>query len=121
MPKRKRIWSAWNYRIEKVNGSWTTSTIYNMNILQQVSEKRNYFLSVNDAGMINPTKVIRNFEYDHPIFDIPAMEAQRYLPQLNENGKIYYCGSYFGYGFHEDALKSGIQAAEKLAGQQLWN
>jgi predicted NAD/FAD-binding protein len=121
MPNRKRIWSAWNYRIEKLNGSWKTSTVYNMNILQQVSKKRDYFLSVNDAGMIDPGKVIREFKYDHPIFDLEAINTQKSLRQLNKDGRIYYCGSYFGYGFHEDALKSGIQAAEKLSGKKLWN
>lgn len=121
MPKRKRIWSAWNYRIEKINGSWTTSTVYDMNALQKVSDKKDYFLSVNDAGMIDPEKILRAFEYDHPIFDIEAIRAQKALPELNKNGQIYYCGSYFGYGFHEDALSSGIAAAEQLAEKKLWS
>ena len=60
MPNRKRVWSAWNYRIEKVNGSWTTSTVYDMNALQGVSKNRDYFLSVNDAGNINPKKFFGN-------------------------------------------------------------
>lgn len=121
MPNRKRVWSAWNYRIEKVNGSWTTSTVYDMNALQAVSKNRDYFLSVNDAGNINPEKILREFEYDHPIFNIEAMKAQESLQDLNETGPVYYCGSYFGYGFHEDALTSGINAAEKLSGEKLWN
>ena len=121
MPKRKRVWSAWNYRIEKQNGSWSTSTVYDMNALQQVSDKQDYFLSVNDGGNIDSEKIIREFEYDHPIFNIEAVEAQKELQTLNQDGRVYYCGSYFGYGFHEDALKSGITAAEKLAGRNLWN
>jgi uncharacterized protein len=121
MPSRKRVWSAWNYRIEKINGSWTTSTIYDMNALQKVSEDENYFLSVNDNGMINPDKIIREFMYDHPIFNLEAVKAQETLSQINETGPVYFCGSYFGYGFHEDALKSGIAAAEKLAGKKLWS
>lgn len=121
MPKRKRVWSAWNYRIEKLNGSWKTSTVYSMNALQQVSDKKEYFLSVNDAGIVNPDKIIKEFTYDHPVFTVDAIEAQKELHQLNENGQVYFCGSYFGYGFHEDALKSGIQAAEQLAGEKLWN
>lgn len=121
MPSRKRVWSAWNYRIEKINGSWTTSTIYDMNALQKISDKQDYFLSVNDSGMIDPRKVIREFEYDHPIFNLEAVQAQETLSQINETGPVYFCGSYFGYGFHEDALKSGIAAAEKLAGKKLWS
>ena len=121
MPQRKRVWSAWNYRIEKINGSWSTSTVYDMNALQQVSDYENYFLSVNDAGVIDPAKIIREFVYDHPIFSIDAVNAQADLPKLNQEGPIYYCGSYFGYGFHEDGLKAGIQAAEQLAKRKLWN
>jgi len=120
MPSRKRVWSAWNYRIEKINGSWNTSTVYDMNALQKVSEKQDYFLSVNDSGMIAPEKIIREFQYDHPIFNLEAVKAQESLKQLNETGPVYFCGSYFGYGFHEDALKSGIEAAEKLANKKLW-
>lgn len=121
MPNRKRVWSAWNYRIEKINGSWSTSTVYDMNSLQQVSDNQNYFLSVNDAGNIDPDKLIMEMEYDHPIFNVAAVEAQKELPSLNVSGPVYYCGSYFGYGFHEDALKSGIAAAEQLSGEKLWN
>lgn len=121
MPKRKRVWSAWNYRIEKKNGSWLTSTVYDMNTLQQVSEKQNYFLSVNDTGIVDESKILKEFEYDHPVFNLEAVKAQKHLASLNEKGQVYYCGSYFGYGFHEDALKSGIEASEKLAGRKLWN
>lgn len=121
MPRQSRVWSAWNYRIEKINGHWKTSTVYSMNSLQQVSDKREYFLSVNDTGIISPEKIIRQFTYDHPVFSVDSIEAQNELPTINEGGPVYFCGSYFGYGFHEDALKSGIQAAEKLAGKKLWN
>jgi predicted NAD/FAD-binding protein len=121
MPLRKRVWSAWNYRIEGKNGSYKTSTVYNMNILQGLPTNTDYLLSVNDPGNIDPGKVLMETWYDHPIFDIEAINAQPRLSELNNDGQIYFCGSYFGYGFHEDALKSGIAAAEKLAGKKLWN
>lgn len=121
MPQRKRVWSAWNYRIEGKNGHWTTSTVYNMNILQSLPTSTDYLLSVNDPGNIDPSKVIMETWYDHPVFNLEAIKAQPKLPSLNEDSPLYFCGSYFGYGFHEDALKSGIEAAEKLAGRKLWN
>ena len=121
MPLRKRVWSAWNYRIEGKNGQYTTSTVYNMNMLQGLPSKIDYMLSVNDPGNIDPKQVIMQTWYDHPVFDLEAIKAQNELPTLNDDGQIYFCGSYFGYGFHEDALKSGIEAAEKLAGKKLWN
>lgn len=121
MPKRKRVWSAWNYRIEGKNGQWKTSTVYNMNILQSLPTATDYMLSVNDPGNIDPSKVIMETWYDHPVFNLEAIESQQGLKRLNGQGPLYFCGSYFGYGFHEDALKSGIEAAEKLAGRKLWN
>lgn len=121
MPRRRRLWSAWNYRLEGKNGSWITSTVYNMNILQNLPAKKDYLLSVNDPGNIDLKKIIRQIRYDHPVFNLAAIKAQEELPTLNDEGKIYFCGSYFGYGFHEDALKSGIAAAEKLSGKNLWS
>jgi uncharacterized protein len=78
-------------------------------------------LSVNDPGNIDPNKIIRQMHYDHPVFNLAAIKAQQELATLNDEGNIYFCGSYFGYGFHEDALKSGIAAAEKISGKKLWN
>ena len=121
MPLRKRVWSAWNYRIEGKNGHYTTSTVYNMNMLQGLPTKTDYMLSVNDPGNIAPNKIIMETWYDHPVFNLDAIKAQHELSSLNNDGQIFFCGSYFGYGFHEDALKSGIEAAEKLAGKKLWN
>jgi len=121
MPRRKRVWSAWNYRIEARNGHFITSTVYNMNMLQGLPGKQDYLLSVNDPGNIDPDKIILEFQYDHPVFNLEAMDAQQHLSKLNQNGFIYFCGSYFGYGFHEDALKSGIAAAEQLTGKKLWD
>lgn len=109
MPKIKRTWSSWNYRIDK-----TPSTIYWMNSLQQVSNKRNYFVSINDHEAIDKSKVLRTIEYTHPLFDVEANKAQAELPNLNANGPVYYCGSYFRYGFHEDALMSSVALCKNL-------
>ncbi len=120
MPKIKSTWSAWNYRVEEIDGAVTATTIYDMNILQQVSKKKNYFVSINDPGRINPTKIIRKIEYEHPVFTTATAKAQHELPRLNENGASYFCGSYFRFGFHEDAFTSAVNLCEKLVGQNLW-
>jgi predicted NAD/FAD-binding protein len=119
MPKNRRVWSSWNYRIAKKDGVEIPSTIYWMNSLQGCSDKKNYFVSINSNGNIDPKKIIREMDYTHPLFDVPAIEAQKELPKLNEAGPVYFCGSYFRYGFHEDALLSAVQLCELILGRKL--
>lgn len=115
MPRTKSVWSSWNYRIENVNGELTPTTNYWMNSLQGVSDKVNYFVSINPLpGSIAPEKIIRSIDYEHPLFDVPAMKAQSELHKLNANGPIYFCGSYFRYGFHEDAYMSAVELCKNL-------
>lgn len=114
MPKKKLAWSSWNYRVEKDGNQLIPSTIYWMNRLQQVSDQQDYFVSINPSNSIDPQKVIREIDYEHPLFDVPAMQAQEELPMLNQDGPVYYCGSYFKYGFHEDAYASAVALCEKL-------
>lgn len=114
MPKLKSTWSSWNYRIETRNGELVPSTIYWMNSLQGVSDKKNYFVSINGENSINPDKIIKVIDYEHPLFDVPAMNAQKELATLNENGPLYFCGSYFKYGFHEDAYTSAVELCKQL-------
>ncbi len=117
MPKAKKAWSSWNYRI----GEKQPSTIYWMNNLQQVSDQRNYFISINDAGEIDRSKVLWDSEYTHPIYNVDSIQAQKKLSELNKNGVVFFCGSYFKYGFHEDALTSGLEVARAITGDSLWN
>lgn len=115
MPKTKSTWSSWNYSIEKNNGKVCPTTIYWMNRLQGVSKNKNYFVSINAVeGSVDKDKIIREIDYHHPLFDLAAIKAQENLLQLNENGPLYYCGSYFKYGFHEDAYKSAVDLCKKL-------
>lgn len=115
MPKTRSTWSSWNYRIEERNGVQIPTTIYWMNSLQGVSQKKNYFVSINPLeGSLDPKKIFRSIKYTHPLFDVPAMQAQDELPRLNETGPVYFCGSYFRYGFHEDAYMSAVELCSKL-------
>lgn len=114
MPKKKLAWSSWNYRVEKKGASLVPSTIYWMNKLQQVSDKKQYFVSINPSDQLNPSKVIKSIDYEHPLFDVPAMKAQEELHLLNQDGPVYYCGSYFKYGFHEDAYASAAELCKLL-------
>lgn len=118
MPSTRRCWASWNYRIDDSGAS----THYWMNSLQRVSEKRDYFVTLNGVHLVDRSQILKRLSYHHPLFDLNALRAQSELQVLNERSpgnKIFYCGSYFGYGFHEDALKSAHQLAEVLRGKVL--
>jgi len=87
---------------------------YWMNMLQDVSRKRNYFVSINPHDDLDEKKILREIDYEHPLFDVPAIHAQSSLKLLNESGPVYFCGSYFKYGFHEDAFKSAVDLCKNL-------
>ena len=86
-----------------------------MNSLQGVSKKKNYFVSINSLeGTVDKAKIIKEIEYEHPLFDVEAMKAQDRLHELNRTGPVYFCGSYFKYGFHEDAYASAVELCKGL-------
>ncbi len=120
MPKTKRCWASWNYRIDS-DGAPTTH--YWMNSLQGLSDKVNYFVSLNCADQIAPERVLRRINYEHPLFDLAAVRAQAELPALNRRSPeqtTYFAGAWFKYGFHEDGLASGLDCARAITGEELW-
>jgi predicted NAD/FAD-binding protein len=121
MPRNKRRWAGWNYYVDYTSdGELLSSFSYYMNKLQRVSERKDYFVTVNPWGRIDERKILREYDYEHPLFDIAAIHAQPHLPKLNENGRTYFCGSYFRYGFHEDAFRSAIEVCRKITGKPIW-
>jgi uncharacterized protein len=124
MPRRRLAWSAWNYRIEAANGAPARpQTIYWMNKLQGVSERTDYFVSINGEGSVDPAKVIRRIAYEHPLFSLGAIRAQAELPALNRRSPasaVHFAGSYFRYGFHEDAFASALDCARAITGEAIW-
>ena len=115
MPKQRKVWSCWNY-LAKQSGETTpsVSVSYWMNALQGLDESQNYFVSLNPIYEIDPDKIIRRIHYMHPVFDNQAMAAQKQLHQLQGDNRTWFAGSYFGYGFHEDALSSAVSIAKNL-------
>jgi predicted NAD/FAD-binding protein len=123
MPRRPLAWAAWNYRMEPSEEGERPSTHYWMNRLQGVSDRENYFVSLNYADRIDPAKVLWRTNYTHPIFDRAALAAQHHLPSINTESpgqRVFFAGSYFRYGFHEDALASGVQCARAVCGEDPW-
>lgn len=109
MPRSRRAWASWNVRVD---GDRAT-TVYWMNSLQRVSQKRDYFVSIDDPGLIDPSRILRTIAYRHPVFADETALAQRELASLN-GGRTFFCGSYFRYGFHEDAFTSAIAASDAV-------
>jgi predicted NAD/FAD-binding protein len=102
------------------DGRILPSTIYWMNRLQGVSDQQNYFVTLNDESSVNPKTVLRRIQYEHPVFSLGAIQAQAQLPGLNERmTNVFFCGSYFRYGFHEDAFTSALELCRRLTGERL--
>jgi len=118
MPRARRAWASWNYRVEEQPGGGTRATThYWMNALQGVSKKRDYFVSINGAENIPDAAVLYRTVYHHPVYTLEAMRAQRELPSLNTRSpqqRVFFCGSYFRHGFHEDAYASAVDLARGL-------
>ena len=115
MPRRRKLWSSWNY-IERADeaGHNQLTVSYWMNSLQQLKTSTDLFVTLNPAGRVEPSRVLGQYNYTHPVFNTAAMSAQRDLWDLQGRRRTWFCGSYFGYGFHEDALQSGLAVAEDL-------
>jgi predicted NAD/FAD-binding protein len=125
MPRTRGCWASWNYRIDgQADGTTAASTHYWMNSLQGVSQRQSYFVSLNSEDRIPEKAVLRRIEYHHPLFSLGAIAAQNELPSLNRISRdqsTYFCGSYFKYGFHEDAFTSALECARAVTGEALWS
>jgi predicted NAD/FAD-binding protein len=116
MPGRKKLWSSWNFLKQKKGAEDGLCVTYWMNRLQNLQTDTNLFVTLNPFGEIHPKAIEAEFEYEHPVFDAAAIEAQKNLWAIQGKRRSWFCGSYFGYGFHEDGLKSGLAVAEQLGG-----
>ena len=113
MPDRKITWSSWNSIIEKKDSDKSCVT-YWLNKLQNLKTKNNYFLTLNPIFEINEKKVFKKIEFTHPFYDLQTIDAQKHLSELQGINNSWFCGSYFGYGFHEDGLKSALDIVNKI-------
>ncbi len=120
MPQARRSWAAFNCRLEVHNKKEQVTFNYYLNLLQQFSAKKDYFLAIGNDWSIDPKKIMQRFYYTHPVYSVPSAKAQSRLQELNKNGRIYFCGSYFRYAFHEDAFVSALDACCALTGEKLW-
>lgn len=111
MPESRRAWASWNYRVRGDRAPFVT---YHMNRLQGLESKHDFFVTLNGADRVDPRRVIAEFAYDHPVFDAQAMRAQQHHAHIDGVRSTHFCGAYWGWGFHEDGVRSAVRVCEKL-------
>ena len=118
MPRRRAAWAAWN--VLKAQGKAGLTLTYWMNRLQNIPEHYPLFVTLNPARMPEPSSTFATIEYDHPLYDAAAIDAQSRLEEIQGRDRVWFCGAWTGYGFHEDGLRSGLDAAGALGGRPPW-
>ena len=113
MPKNKNAWCSWN-SLMKESDVQKNSITYWLNLLQNLKCKENIFLTLNPYFEIDKSKILKKVRFTHPYFDQSALDFQSELKNLQNKRNILFCGSYFGYGFHEDGIKSSIEMLKSI-------
>jgi uncharacterized protein len=121
LPRRRRVWSAWNY----VGGPGRDAArpvcvSYLVNQLQPLPFVTPLVVTLNPVIEPAPGTELRRFVYDHPLFDLAAIDAQRRLPMLQGQQRTWFAGAWTGYGFHEDGLKSALRVAADFSSLPQW-
>lgn len=111
LPKRRRAWGSWNYRIREDDTDKVAIT-YSMNMLQSLDTQEHYCVTLNETDRIDPAKIIRSITYHHPLFTQERDGAQSRHHEVIGPNRTSFCGAYWGYGFHEDGVRSGVKVAE---------
>ena len=119
LPKRHRAWASWNYWLEGTQGEEARlpAVTYNMNILQHIRAPQTFCVTLNRTEAINPSKIWRQFTYEHPVFTIEAIAAQSKRAVINGAQHSWFCGAYWYNGFHEDGVRSALDVVTQLEAQ----
>lgn len=111
LPKNRRAWAAWNYhRLEREQDQ--VAMTYNMNILQNFSCETQFCVTLNNTSAVDPSKIIAKMRYEHPVYTPESVAAQGRQREINGQDRIYFCGAYWRYGFHEDGVASAMNALD---------
>lgn len=116
LPQNQRAWASWNYiREEGTDIDAPVTLTYDMTRLQCLNTKERYCVTLNPARSIPQASVIRQIDYTHPVYNFESLSSQKELGRLNGVRNTYFCGSYFGYGFHEDAVRSAVDVGRMFS------
>ncbi|MDX1697451.1 MAG: hypothetical protein R3308_04150, partial [Thiohalobacterales bacterium] len=111
LPRQRRAWAAWNY-LRRSDTHTRVSVTYNMNMLQGIEAPETFCVTLNDTDIIDPARIIRRLQYEHPVFTPDGIAAQQRHGEINGLHRTWYCGAYWRYGFHEDGVVSAMHAVE---------
>ena len=113
LPRSRRAWASWNYHVAADDRD-AVSVTYNMNRLQGLDAPVLFNVTLNDSGLVRPDRVLARFTYEHPVFAPGRDAAQRRHAEVVGVNRTSFCGAYWGFGFHEDGVRSGLAVAEPL-------
>jgi len=113
LPRRRRAWASWNFRLGDPAPSAATVS-YWLNNVQQLKARGDYLVTLNQPQAVDPAKTIRSLEYMHPVYSPQAVRAQARWPEISGTDRTHYCGAYWGWGTHEDGVVSAIRATQPL-------
>ena len=113
MPKNRKSWCSWNSAIDQNNLNQNSVT-YWLNLLQNLNINKDIFLTLNPFFKIDEKKIIKKVSFTHPYYNQEALDSQKHLKSIQNKKNILFCGSYFGYGFHEDGIKSSLDMLKYL-------
>jgi predicted NAD/FAD-binding protein len=113
LPRRRRAWASWNYHLSDRPTDRATVT-YHMNRLQSLRAEHEFCVTLNRTDRIDPSKVIRTISYAHPVYTPDGVRAQARVAEISGRNRTHFCGAYWGWGFHEDGVVSGVRVAERF-------
>ncbi len=113
LPSRRRAWASWNYHWQAQPAPRATVT-YHMNRLQSLRAEREFCVTLNRSEAIDPDRVIRKITYAHTVFTAKGVAAQRRFSEVSGRDRVHFCGAYWGWGFHEDGVRSALRVAERF-------
>jgi predicted NAD/FAD-binding protein len=113
LPRRRQAWASWNYKRLQADSDRATLT-YHLNQLQSIPSTTPVLVTLNQNEAIDPELVLARMDYTHPVLDPGAISAQHRRPDINGVRRTWYCGAYWGYGFHEDGVRSAVEACAAL-------
>jgi uncharacterized protein len=116
LPQRRRAWASWNYHLLGRAGRGATVT-YHLNRLQALESRQQFCVTLNLSDRIDPARILHRVGYSHPVYTPAGADAQRRLTEISGRGRTHFCGAYWGWGFHEDGVTSGLRVAEALGGR----
>lgn len=118
LPKRRRAWASWNYHLLDEPTGLPTVT-YHMNRLQNLEARAEFCVTLNRTAAIDPATIIRRIPYAHPVYTTAGVAAQARHHEISGRNRTHFCGAYWGWGFHEDGVRSAVRVAERLGGETL--